>query len=144
MENLEFSTGLVEMSVNGGRTVRFNPSDLGFVETLYNLIAKVDAIQADFSQKKDKITDDPARFFDLSRQSDKRMREAVDAVFGDGFCGEVFSGIRLTAMADGLTVLENFVFALIDRMDDSVKENMAKRKGRIEKYTAKYQRHTGK
>ena len=51
----------------------------------------------------------------------------------------MFSGVRLTALADGLSVLENFVFAIMDEMDGSVRNNLAKREGRIAKYTAKYQ-----
>lgn len=141
MEELRFETGLVEMSVNGGRTIRFNPSDIGFMETLYNLIGKIEAIDRETALKKDK-TDDPAKLFDYARASDKRMKEAVDAIFGEGFSDDVFRGLRLVAMADGLTVIENFVFAIVDKMDDSVRANMEQREGRIAKYTEKYKRHT--
>lgn len=140
MEELRFETGLVEMSVNGGRTIRFNPSDIGFMETLYNLIGKIEAIDRETALKKDK-TDDPAKLFDYARASDKRMKEAVDAIFGEGFSDDVFRGLRLVAMADGLTVIENFVFAIVDKMDDSVRANMEQREGRIAKYTEKYKRH---
>lgn len=143
MEELKFETGLVEFSVNGSRTIRFNPSDPGFLETLYGLVAKIDAIEADMAKKKDK-SNDPAKFFDIVRSSDKRMRDAVDSVFGDGFCADVFNGIHVTALAGGLTVLENLVFAIMDRMDDSVKENMAQRNDKIAKYTAKYQKYLQK
>ena len=128
------------MSVNGGRTIRFNPSDIGFMETLYNLIGKIEAIDRETALKKDK-TDDPAKLFDYARASDKRMKEAVDAIFGEGFSDDVFRGLRLVAMADGLTVIENFVFAIVDKMDDSVRANMEQREGRIAKYTEKYKRH---
>ena len=141
MEELRFETGLVEMSVNGGRTIRFNPSDIGFMETLYNMIGKIEAIDRETALKKDK-TDDPAKLFDYARASDKRMKEAVDAIFGEGFSDDVFRGLRLVAMADGLTVIENFVFAIVDKMDDSVRANMEQREGRIAKYTEKYKRHT--
>lgn len=140
MEQLNFSTGVVEMAVNGGRVIRFNPADIGFLETLYELIGKIDAIDGDAAKKKDKA-EDPAKLFDYSRAADKRMREAVDAVFGDGFCADVFQELRLTAMADGLSVIENFLFAVVDRMDESVRDNMAKREGRIAKYTAKYEKY---
>lgn len=140
MKELNFETGLVEMTVNGGRTVRFNPADMGFLETVYGLLAKLEAVEADTAKKRAK-TDDLAKQFDHARTSDRRMREAVDSVFGEGFCADVFPGIRLTALADGLTVLENFLFALIDEMDESVRGNLAKREGRIAKYTAKYQAH---
>ena len=138
MKELNFETGLVEMAVNGGRTVKFNPADIGFLETIYGLLAKIEAIESDTEKKRAK-TDDLAKLFDCARNSDKRMREAVDAVFGEGFCADVFPGIRLVAMADGLTVLENFIFAIVDEMDESVLDNLAKRNDRIAKYTAKYQ-----
>ena len=143
MSDIVFSTGIVEMSVNGGRTIRFNPADVGFIDTLYSLMAKVEDIEKE-SQKKREKSDDPAKIFDYFRSSDKRMRDAVDAVFGEGFCDDVFDGVRLVAMADGLTVLENFVFAVIDQMDESVKANMDRRNAKIEQYTAKYRNRRGK
>lgn len=140
MKELNFETGLVEMAVNGGRVIRFNPADVGFMDTLYGLLGKIESIEAEARKKQDK-TDDLAKLFDRSRASDKRMRDAVDSVFGEGFCADVFPGIRLTALANGLSVLENFVFAIMDEMDESVRDNLAKREGRIAKYTAKYQAH---
>jgi len=137
MRELTFATGLTEMQVNGGRVIRFNPADVGFMDTLFTLLGKIEAIEAETEKKRDK-TDDLARLFDYARASDKRMREAVDAVFGEGFCDEVFPGLRLTALADGLTVLENFVFAVVDQMDESIRDNLSKRNDRIAKYTAKY------
>ena len=47
MDEIRFSTGVVEMSVNGGRTIRFNPADIGFLDTLYSLLGKLDAINSD-------------------------------------------------------------------------------------------------
>lgn len=140
MKELNFETGLVEMAVNGGRVIRFNPADVGFMDTLYGLLGKIESIEAEARKKQDK-TDDLAKLFDRSRASDKRMRDAVDSVFGEGFCADVFPGIRLTALASGLSALENFVFAVMDEMDESVRDNLAKREGRIAKYTAKYQAH---
>lgn len=137
MAEINFSTGVVEMSVNGKRSIRFNPSDVGFMETLYSLMAKVDGIDAETRKKREK-TEDPAKVFDYLRASDKRMREAVDGVFGDGFCDDVFDGVRLMALADGLTVLENFVFAVIDNMDETVRANLEARDSRIAHYTDKY------
>lgn len=140
MKELNFETGLVEMAVNGGHVIRFNPADIGFMDTLYNLLGKIESIEAETKKKQDK-TDDPAKLFDRSRASDKQMRDAVDSVFGEGFCAEVFPGIRLTALANGLSVLENFFFAIMDEMDESARDNLAKREGRIAKYTAKYQKY---
>lgn len=140
MKELNFATGLIEAQVNGGRVIRFNPADVGFMDTLFGLLGKIEAIAAETEKKQGK-TDNPATLFDYARVSDKRMREAVDSVFGEGFCEEVFPGIRLTALADGLTVLENFIFAVLDEMDESVRDNLSKRNERIAKYTAKYRAH---
>lgn len=140
MEELNFSTGVKEMQVNGGRIIRFNPADIGFMDTLYSLLGKLESIKADEDKKREK-TDDLAKFFDYARLCEKRMRDAVDSVFGEGFCNDTFDGVRLWALSDGLTVIENLVFAITDKMDDSVRDNLAKREGRIAKYTAKYQKY---
>lgn len=68
------------------------------------------------------------------------MREAVDSIFGEGFCKDVFK-TRLFAMADGMTVVENFLFAILDEMDESITENLSKRDARIRKYTEKYSKY---
>lgn len=138
---LNFDTGIVEMNVNGVRTIRVNPSDVGFLETLYTLMGKIDAIDKDINKKKGK-SDDPGKLFDIHRAGDKRMREAVDSVFGDGFCADVFQGVRLLAITEsGMTALENFIYAVIDQMDDSTKESLSKRSDSVSKYTAKYQKY---
>lgn len=141
MKELNFETGVVEMPVNGGRVIRFNPADIGFLETLYGLICKLENICTETEKKKEKV-DDPSKLFDYSRSADKRMREAVDTVFGEGFCADVFKEIRLVASTEtGLTAIENFIFAVIDEMDESVRDNLAKREGRIAKYTEKYSKY---
>ena len=137
---IQFSTGVVEVPVNGGRAICFNPSDMGFADTLYSLLAKIEAIDSEGRKKREK-TEDLAKVFDYYRAGDTKMRQAVDAVFGEGFCADVFPGVRLTAMADGLTVIENFVFAVLDCMDEDIADNLAKRNARIARYTEKYKRH---
>lgn len=140
MAEIRFDTGVQEFSVNGGRTIRFNPADIGFAETLYSVIAKINTIDEE-TRKKREATTDYAKIFDYNRAADKRMREVVDTVFGEGFCADVFGGIRLLALADGLSIVENFVFAVLDQMDASITDNLAKRDARIAKYTAKYQKY---
>lgn len=137
MPDITFSTGVIEMSVNGKRTIRFNPADVGFIETLYTLMAKVEAIEKEGQTRRSK-QNDPAKDFDSFRRDDIKMKEAVDAVFGEGFCDDVFDGVRLVALSDGLTVLEQFVFAVLDHVDASVRDNIEKRNAKIEQYTAKY------
>ena len=138
-ENLSFETGLVELTVNGGRTIRLNPADAGFAETLYELVGSLNAIHKEKSEAAKDAAE--AEQFALRRSEDAAMREAVDAVFGAGFCADVFPGMRLFALAEGLTVVENFIFALLDRMDEDITANLSKRDARIAKYTAKYKKY---
>lgn len=139
-ENLSFETGLVALTVNGGRTITLNPADAGFAETLYLLVSRLRAIHAEKNRASD-AEEDLAKRFELNRAEDTELRAAVDDVFGEGFCADVFPGMRLSAMAEGLTVVENFVFSLLDRMDEGITANLAGRDARIAKYTAKYRKY---
>ena len=128
--------------VDTRRTVDFNPSDSGFAESLYCLVSKLSQIH-DVKSQEYEAEEDPAARFDISRAEDAEMRDAVDSMFGEGFCKDVFK-TRLFALADGMTVIENFLFGILDEMDESVTENLAKRDAKIKKYTdkyAKYQKH---
>lgn len=139
MEELKFEIGLKEMQVNGGRIIRFNPSDEGFLETLYGMIIKVQNILAEMEKKRAK-NDDLSKIFDYSRTREKQLREVVDSVFGENFCADVFVDIRMLALADGMTVLENFLYAVIEKMDEDVRDNLARRNSRVQYYTEKYKK----
>lgn len=141
MKELTFSTGLVEFRVNSTRTIKLNPSDVGFVETLYALMGKLDAISKDTERKKEN-TNDPVKLFEAYRVGDKKAREAVDVVFGTGFSDDVFESVSLFAVTEtGLTVMENFLFAVLDEMDETATANVSNRSASIEKYTKKYEKY---
>lgn len=146
-EKFVVSSGIKHMpvfmgDVDTGRSVDFNPADQGFAEELYGLVSKLSAIH-DEKAKEYEAAPDPASRFDISRAEDAQMRAAVDALFGEGFSRDVFK-TNLFALDDGMTALENFLFALLDKMDESITANMAKRGERIRKYTDKYSKYTGK
>ena len=105
---------ITDTGVDTGRSVDFNPGDQGFAEELYGLVSKL----AQIHEKKVEATKDvadPAERFDLSRAEDADMRKAVDALFGEGFCGDVFK-TRLFAVVDGMTVIEAFLYSLLDEI----------------------------
>lgn len=135
--------GLVELDINGKRTIKFNPSDIGFAEDLYGLASKIGAIQ-DAKEAEYAATSDPVARFDVSRSEDKEMRAVVDDYFGDGFCGDLFPGVRLYALADGMTLIEGLLYGLLDKMDDDITANIARRDAKIKKYTDKYHKYTSK
>lgn len=68
------------------------------------------------------------------------MRGVLDGLFGDGLCEKIFGEMSLYASADGLPVWENFILAVIDLFDDSVKREAALSDKRIQKHVQKYHR----
>ena len=143
-ENLSISSGILHKpvimdGVYTGRAVDFNPADQGFAESLYGLISKLSKIH-DARKKEYEAEPDLSNRFEISMAEDAEMRKAVDFLFGDGFCKDVFK-VRLFALSDGMTVIENFLMAILDEMDESVTENLAKRDARIKKYTEKYSKY---
>lgn len=143
-DNLSISSGIKHMPVfdgdrDTGRSVDFNPSDHGFAENLYGLVSKLSNIH-DEKKKMYEAEEDPAARFDISRAEDAEMRKAVDSLFGEGFCDDVFK-VRLFAMAEGMAVVESFLLAILDEMDESITDNMSKRDAKIKKYTEKYSKY---
>lgn len=140
------ASGVVHLNVTRedgtetGRSIDFNPADQGFADALYGLVSKLSAIHKETAQKLEAETDAAARF-DLGRAMEREMRAAVDSLFGADFCRDVFGGVRLFALADGLTVIEGFLFGLLDQMDASITANMAKRDARLRQYTEKYRKY---
>lgn len=143
-ENLSISSGILHKpvimdGVDTGRAVDFNPADQGFAESLYGLISKLSKIH-EAKKKEYEAEQDLTNRFEINMAEDTEMRKAVDSLFGDGFCKDVFK-VRLFAMADGMTIVENFLFAILDEMDESITENLSKRDARIRKYTEKYSKY---
>lgn len=139
---IELIDGLVEVPVvrNGSvvTNIKINPSDAGFMETLYGLAATLDGIEQKCMDAI-KNEEDFAKVFDLKRSADKEMREVVDSVFGDGFCAEAYNGMRMDGvLVDGTLVYEDLVFKVVDAMDADIRNRVAKRNATVEKYTSKY------
>lgn len=128
-----------EDGTSTGRSVDFSPADQNFAEDLYCLASKIDAIHEaklkEYTQAEDLLAK-----FEIGRAEDQKAREAVDAIFGEGFSGDVFK-VRLFTLVDGLTVVERFLLSLLDEMDESVTASIASRNTQIKKYTDKYSKY---
>ena len=134
---INFETGLQEIDVNGAATIRINPMDEGFLEELYGLLSKLEEIATETEPGEHVNLADR---FDMARKRDRLMREAVDDICGTDFCQKVFGDSRLFALSGGLTLIENFLYGVLDYMDDDLKAQQAKRNEKIAFYTAKYRK----
>ena len=137
MKDLIFDTGLVTYKLNGTVEVAFNPTDAAFVERLFHAFEALD--QADEARKDEAArTANTREIFDLARKRDAEMRGVIDDVLGRPVCEELFGGMNVYAVADGLPVWCNLMFALMDEIDTSFAREQKATNPRIQKYTAKY------
>ncbi len=137
MNTLNFDTGIKTFSVNGKVEVSFNPTDAFFVERLYStfeeLDRKQDSYKAEVSREGDK-----RKIFEIARRMDGEMREMIDGIFQQPVCEEIFGGMNVYALSEGLPVWCNFLLAIMDETDTTFAREQKATNPRIQKYTAKY------
>ena len=135
MKELNFDLGLNAYDLGGKVTVRFNPTDVSFLEKLSESFATLDRIQEEV--KREEISDEKD-VYNLAKNLDIRMREIVDALFGMDVCTPLFGEMNLFASAGGLPVWANLMLAIADEVQDSMDSELKHREARIRKYTEKY------
>jgi hypothetical protein len=137
MKNLTFDNGIVEYDLGGKVTVRFNPTDVGFIEKLFESFASLDRIQEEIRQSKEEISDEK-KVYRLAKNLDTRMREIINALFGQDVCTPLFGEMNLFASAGGLPVWANLMLAIAEEVETCMQGELKQREARIKKYTEKY------
>ena len=138
--NLNISTGVKEYDINGACTVYFNPTDINFVEKLFNAFETLDSKQEEY---RNKITSDVenTEAFRVMREADKTARDTIDGLFGSDVCNSVFGSISmLSGDGDGLPIWASFLLAIIDEMDEAFTREKKASNPRIKRYTEKYKK----
>lgn len=136
---LSFDTGLVEYEINGAVTVRFNPTDAAFTERLYKAFTDLDARQDEFQRKVDEIGGDGAAMFAYAKERDEEMRGIIDGLLGEGVADALFPGMNCYALADGLPVWINLMFAVADEIQAAYTAEQKKTDPRVAGYNERYQ-----
>ena len=137
MKNLTFDNGIVEYDLGGKVTVRFNPTDVCFIEKLSESFASLDQIQEEIRQSKEKITDEK-EVYRLAKNLDTRMRELINSLFGQDVCTPLFGEMNLFASAGGLPVWANLMLAIAEEVESCMQGELKQREARIAKYVEKY------
>lgn len=137
MAELNFETGVVTFTVNGKCDISFNPTDSAFVERLFNAFDTLDKKQEAYKTEISKVWDN-REIFNIARRRDDEMRELIDGVFERPVCKDLFGGMNVYAMADGLPVWCNFLLTVMDEVDTTFAREQKLTNPRIQKYTAKY------
>ena len=139
MNTLNFETGVVTFNVNGKAEVSFNPTDSNFVERLFCTFEKLDKRQESHKEEISKVGN-KREIFEITRRLDAEMREMIDGIFQQPVCGDIFGGVNVYALADGLPLWCNFLLAVMDQIDTTFAQEQKAHSPRIAKYTAKYHR----
>ena len=137
MQDLIFDTGLVTYKINGGYELTMNPTDVYFVEQIYNAFDSLDKKQVRYQSEID-ATRGKKEVFDLARKIDKEMRGTIDGLFETDVCDAIFGKMNVYSLASGLPLWANFMLALIDITDTAFAQEQKKTNPRIAKYTNKY------
>lgn len=136
---LSFDTGLVEYEINGAATVRFNPTDAAFTERLYDTFTSLDKRQDEFKSKVEEIGGDGAAMFEYANERDKEMRGIIDGLLGEGVADALFPDMNCYALADGLPVWINLMFAIADEIQAAYTAEQKKTDPRVAGYNKKYE-----
>lgn len=140
MQELNFGDGLVTYAVNGKCEVSFNPTDSNFVERLYLAFEDLDKKQEGCKAQIEKMGDKKL-IFEFARERDKEMREIIDSVFGAHIADDLFGGMNVYALAEGVPVWCNFMLAVMDEIDNTFSREQKFTNPRIKKYLDKIQKN---
>lgn len=138
MADIRFETGIKEFNINGAVAVRFSPTDMNFIEKVYNAMENIDKRQETYKAEIGTMKDEAV--FDLARRVDAEARDEINAIFGSDICTSIFGDLSLYALADGFPIWANLLLAIIDQLEGAFAEEKKKTNPRIQKYTAKYKK----
>lgn len=151
MNSIRIDTGIreypvMDMEGNVLTTVRLNPTDMNFIETVFNALEDIDRMYTGYQEeakKIEKIEDDKEaciQMFDLTSNANVQIREKINNLFSTDICTPIIGGMSILTPADGFPLWANILFGFIDLFDAKLVEEKQKQNPRIEKYTKKYSR----
>lgn len=151
MNTIRIDTGIreypvMDMEGNVLTTVRLNPTDMNFIETVFNALEDIDRMYTGYQEevkKIEKIEDDKEagiQMFDLTSNANVQIREKINNLFSTDICTPIIGNMSILTPADGFPLWANILFGFIDLFDAKLVEEKQKQNPRIEKYTKKYSR----
>ena len=145
--NLNISTGLKSYDITNENgevvsTVKFNPTDPGFAQRLYDAFSNLDK-QDEQYHKRIAEENDATKIFEVAREMDAEMRQTIDGLFEPGVCDAIFGSISVYAWADGLPLWANFLLSIMDEMDEALAREKKASDPRLQKYMKKFGKKAG-
>lgn len=134
---LQIETGLKEFSLNDEVTVRFNPTDSGFVGKIYTTFSDLEKKQEVYQKKIAEGTTEEV--LELTKNLDKEMRDTLEDIFGVDVVTPLIGSTNVYSMAGGMPVWANILLAVMDELEVSTEEQKKMNAEKIAFYTKKYQ-----
>ena len=123
MEKLNISIGIKRYQlVEGGALLSFNPGDPNVYARYMEMVPKIKAVEQEMAGKA-KAADAGEKTLQLMRETDRRMKEILNQIFGkENDFDEILMGVNLMAVTeDGSRVINNVLDALTPIMNDGAK-----------------------
>ena len=139
-KKLSFESGVVTYNINDKCEVSFNPTDPCFVTRLADTFDSLESKNSEY-KKLYETTTDPKVIFDIAKERDAEMRNAIDELFDKPVCDALFGSMNVYALADGLPLWCNFMLAIVDEVNDYSAAQKEISSPRLKKYLEKYKRN---
>ena len=137
-EIIRLDTGVKEFTINDAVTVRFAPTDMTFIEKVYNALEAMDKKQEAFNKSIEGVKD--AEIFKAARRFDEEARAEINGVFGVDICTPIMGDMNVITLANGFPAWANILLAIIEQFEGDFAEQKKHSSARLAKYTAKYKR----
>ena len=121
---------------NGECEISFCPTDMYFVEKIYDIIENLDERQNKLEQALSKA--EGRGIFAVARKADAEMRETIDGLLGENTSSTLYGNTHIYASADGVPLWADLLLAILDCVGDTNVREKAATNPRIAKYTSKY------
>lgn len=147
---LSFDDGCKTIEFNGdpNKVIRFNPTDMAFVNRIAGLEEKAKEIAEKYGdidlshidELKNISADDPD-FDKLKAAADtigkveRSIRELIDSTFGTPVCDIVFGNTNCLSPANGTPIYINFIQSIFGYIKDELDKQNAKSEAKMSKYT---------
>ena len=141
MKELNIATNRKTFKVNGAAEITFDPTDINFVNDMFDLFKKFEDIQSQ------PAPDDLMEVFNCARARDTQLRKEIDSLFGDGICESIFGRTNLLSPCEGQPICLHFFMAIIDEIDAAAETAFVQSPAmaaHIKKYETKYGKYMKK
>lgn len=132
-----FEEGYKEFTINGdpARVIKFNPSDISIIERAQKVRKEISEEVKSLDNLK---IEDEEELANAVNKVNEIVKEKINYIFGSDVSDIAFGLQSPIASANGVTLAERFISAVLPIIQKEIEEEDKKSKARISKYTERY------